>query len=150
MSGRAESRPLYEFLNSMNTENLIKELSFKAIRSGGAGGQHVNKVSSKIELTFDVENSNELSDEQKQTLLKKLTTRLTKENVLILFCDESRSQHRNKEIAIKRFLDVIKNGLKKVKPRKATKPSKSAIRKRLKSKKKRSEKKTNRQKPDLE
>ncbi|QCX40736.1 aminoacyl-tRNA hydrolase [Aureibaculum algae] len=134
----------------MNTENLIKELSFKAIRSGGAGGQHVNKVSSKIELTFDVENSNELTDEQKQLLLNKIANRLTKENVLILFCDESRSQHKNKEIAIKRFLEVIKNGLKKVKPRKATKPSKSAIRKRLKSKKKLSQKKTNRQKPDLE
>lgn len=134
----------------MNTENLIKELSIKAIRSGGAGGQHVNKVSSKIELTFDLVNSNELSDEQKHTLLIKLATRLTKDNVLILFCDESRSQHRNKEIAIKRFLELIKNGLKKVKPRKATKPSKSAIRKRLKSKKKRSEKKVNRQKPDLE
>ncbi|WP_117879962.1 alternative ribosome rescue aminoacyl-tRNA hydrolase ArfB [Aureibaculum luteum] len=134
----------------MNTENLIKELSFKAIRSGGAGGQHVNKVSSKIELTFDLENSSELTDEQKQLLLNKIANRLTKENVLILFCDESRSQHKNKEIAIKRFLEVIKNGLKKVKPRKATKPSKSAIRKRLKSKKKLSQKKTNRQKPDLE
>ena len=134
----------------MNTENLIKELSFKAIRSGGAGGQHVNKVSSKIELTFDLENSSELTDEQKQLLLNKIANRLTKENVLILFCDESRSQHKNKEIAIKRFLEVIKNGLKKVKPRKATKTSKSAIRKRLKSKKKLSQKKTNRQKPDLE
>ncbi len=134
----------------MNTENLIKELSFKAIRSGGAGGQHVNKVSSKIELTFDVENSNELSDAQKQLLLKKLANRLTKENVLILFCDESRSQHKNKEIAVKRFLEIIKNGLKKVKPRKATKPTRSAIRKRLKSKKKRAEMKVNRQKPDLD
>jgi len=134
----------------MNTENLIKELSFKAVRSSGAGGQHVNKVSSKIELTFDLENSNELTDEQKQLLLKKLETRLTKENVLILFCDESRSQHKNKEIAIKRFLELIKNGLKKPKPRKKTKPSKAAIRKRLKTKKKLSDKKANRKKPDLE
>ncbi len=134
----------------MNTENLIKELSFKATRSGGAGGQHVNKVSSKIELTFDVENSNAITDEQKQLLFKKLATKLTKDNVLILFCDESRSQHKNKEIAIKRFLDIIKIGLKKPKPRKATKPSKSAIRKRLKSKKRLSQKKINRQKPDLE
>lgn len=134
----------------MNTENLIKELSFKGIRSSGAGGQHVNKVSSKIELTFDLENSKVLSEEQKQLLLKKLANRLTKENVLILFCDESRSQHKNKEIAIKRFLEVIKNGLKKPKPRKKTKPSKAAIKKRLKSKKKRAEKKVNRQKPDLD
>ncbi|MDY7394792.1 alternative ribosome rescue aminoacyl-tRNA hydrolase ArfB [Aureibaculum sp. 2210JD6-5] len=134
----------------MNTENLIKELSFKAVRSGGAGGQHVNKVSSKIELTFDLANSDELSDEQKQVLKSKLETKLTKENVLILFCDESRSQHKNKEIAINRFLEIIKNGLKKPKPRKATKPSKAAIRRRLKTKKKRAEKKANRQKPDLE
>ncbi|MET2986264.1 alternative ribosome rescue aminoacyl-tRNA hydrolase ArfB [Aureibaculum conchae] len=134
----------------MNTENLVKELSFKAIRSSGAGGQHVNKVSSKIELTFDLENSNELTDEQKQLLLKNLANRLTKEKVFILFCDESRSQHKNKEIAIKRFLELIKNGLKKPKLRKKTKPSKAAIRKRLKTKKKLSEKKVNRQKPDLE
>lgn len=134
----------------MDIKNLIKELSFKGIRSSGAGGQHVNKVSSKIELTFDLENSTELNDEQKQLLLKNLATRLTKDNVLILFCDESRSQHKNKEIAIKRFLEVIKTGLIKPKPRKATKPSKSAIRKRLKSKKRRSEKKVNRRKPDVE
>ena len=134
----------------MDIENLIKELSFKAIRSSGAGGQHFNKVSSKIELTFDLENSNELTDEQKQILLKNLATRLTKENVLILFCDESRSQHKNKEIAIKRFLELIKDGLKKPKPRKKRKPSKAAIRKRLKSKKKLSDKKANRKKPYLE
>lgn len=134
----------------MNPENLIKELSFKAVRSSGAGGQHVNKVSSKIELTFDLENSIELTDEQKQLLLKKLETRLTKENVLILFCDERRSQHKNKEIVIKRFLEIIKNGLKKPKKRKKTKPSNTSIQKRLTSKKKLSEKKTNRQKLGLE
>ncbi|RPD96680.1 aminoacyl-tRNA hydrolase [Aureibaculum marinum] len=134
----------------MNIENLIKELSFKAVRSSGAGGQHVNKVSSKIELTFNIEGSGVLTEEQKAILLKKLSNRLTKENVLILFCDDSRSQHKNKEIAIERFLELIKTGLKKVKPRKATKPSKSAIRKRLKSKKRLSQKKANRQKPDLE
>ena len=134
----------------MNTDNLIKELSFKATRSGGAGGQHVNKVSSKIELTFDLENSTELTEDEKQILFKKLNNRLTKENVLILFSDESRSQHKNKELAIKRFLAIIKEGLIKPKSRKATKPSKSAIRKRLKSKKRISEKKANRQKPDLD
>lgn len=134
----------------MNIENLIKELSFKAVRSSGAGGQHVNKVSSKIELTFNIEGSGVLTEEQKAILLKKLSNRLTKENVLILFCDDSRSQHKNKEIAIERFLELIKTGLKKVKLRKATKPSKSAIRKRLKSKKRLSQKKANRQKPDLE
>ena len=134
----------------MDIEKLIKELSFKAIRSSGAGGQHVNKVSSKIELTFDLENSNELTDEQKQLLTKKLATKLSKENVLLLQCDESRSQHKNKEIAISRFLEVIKVGLHVPKKRKATKPTKTAIKKRLKSKKKLSEKKNTRKKPDLE
>ncbi len=133
----------------MNTENLIKELNFKAIRSGGPGGQHANKVSSKIELTFDVNASNELSDEQKQLLLKKIANRLTKENILILFCDENRSQHKNKEIVIKRFLEVIKEGLRKPKKRKATKPSKKSIQKRLDNKKKTSEKKSSRQKPSI-
>jgi ribosome-associated protein len=93
-------------------DKLIKELSFKATRSSGAGGQHVNKVSSKIELTFDIQNSQILSENQKQRLLKNLATRLTKENILMLFCDESRSQHKNKEIVTKRFLQIISNGLK--------------------------------------
>ena len=134
----------------MNIENLTKELSFKAVRSGGAGGQHVNKVSSKIELTFDIENSKILKEEQKILLLKNLSSRLTKENVLILFCDESRSQHKNKEIVIERFLKIIKNGLTIPKRRKPTKVSKSAIRKRLEKKKKLAFKKTLRQKPKLD
>ncbi|PQJ68593.1 peptide chain release factor-like protein, partial [Polaribacter butkevichii] len=91
----------------MNKENILKELSFKGIRSSGAGGQHVNKVSSKIELTFDLENSLSLSDNEKTLLKTKLSNKLTKENTLILFCDESRSQHRNKEVAIKRFLELL-------------------------------------------
>jgi len=138
----------------MNTENLIKELNFKAIRSSGPGGQHANKVSSKIELTFDLEKSTELIEEQKTLLSKNLANRLTKENILILFCDESRSQHKNKEIAIKRFLELIKNGLKKPRLRKATKPSKASVQKRLDSKKKTSIKKLSRsfrrKKPDLD
>ena len=115
----------------LDVQNLTKELKFKAIRSGGAGGQHVNKVSSKIELTFDIDGSNELSEGQKELLLKSLSSRLTKENVLILFCDESRSQHKNKEIVTERFLEIIKKGLKKPKSRKRTKPSKASIKKRL-------------------
>ncbi len=134
----------------MNKESLIKELSFKAIRSSGAGGQHVNKVSSKIELTFDLENSKEFSDEEKERLLKNLAIKLTKIHVLVLQCDESRSQHRNKEIVIDRFLDIITKALIVPKRRKKTKPSKGAIQKRLTSKKKHSEKKDSRKKPNLD
>ena len=133
----------------MSAEDLIKELKFKAIRSSGAGGQHVNKVSSKIELTFDVANSISLSEEEKELLYKNLATKLTKENVLILFCDESRSQHKNKEIAIERFLKLLTAGLTRPKKRRKTKPSKASIKKRLMGKKKLSEKKANRKKPDL-
>ncbi len=134
----------------MHIENLIKELTFKAIRSSGPGGQHANKVSSKIELTFDVNASKELSKEQKTLLLTSITTRLTKENILILFCDESRSQHKNKKIVIDRFLSILKKGLIQPKKRKATKPSKASIKKRLDNKKKTSVKKLSRKKPDLE
>ena len=133
----------------MKPENLIKELKFKAVRSSGAGGQHVNKVSSKIELFFDLQNSNELTDQEKELLLQKLQNKLTKEGVLMLQCDESRSQHKNKEIVINRFLQVIANGLKVPKKRKATKPSKSSIQKRLDKKKKTAFKKAFRRKPEL-
>lgn len=133
----------------MNIEKLIKELNFKATRSSGAGGQHVNKVSSKIELFFDVENSAEFSEEQKKLLLKNLVTRLTKENILLLTCDESRSQHKNKELVIKRFLEIITQGLIIPKKRKPTKPSKSSIRKKAENKKKTSFKKVLRKKPKL-
>jgi ribosome-associated protein len=134
----------------MNTELMIKELKFKAVRSGGAGGQHVNKVSSKIELTFDLENSESLSEEEKALLIQKLKSKLTKENVLLLQCDESRSQHKNKEIAIDRFLNFISGGLKVQKPRKETKPSKSSIVKRLEKKKKQAFKKVLRNKTNFE
>ncbi|WP_237276550.1 alternative ribosome rescue aminoacyl-tRNA hydrolase ArfB [Tenacibaculum ovolyticum] len=134
----------------MNAHELIKELKFKAIRSSGAGGQHVNKVSSKIELTFDLENSKELSENQKEILLKKLTNRLTKDNILILFSDETRSQHKNKELAIKRFLEIITQGLKRQKIRRVTKPSKSSVRKKAENKKRQASKKLLRKKPSLE
>ncbi len=133
----------------MNAENLIKELTFKAVRSSGAGGQHVNKVSSKIELIFDLLNSKEFNEEEKELLYKNLKTKLTKESQLILKCDESRSQHKNKEMAIKRFLEIIAKGLRIPKKRKPSKPTKSSIQKRLKKKKKQAYKKAFRKKPEL-
>ena len=134
----------------MNFELLLPELSFKAIRSSGSGGQHVNKVSSKVELQFNLKNSKVLSDKQKERLLTSLKTRLTKDKILVLQCDETRSQHKNKVLVIQRFIDLITKGLKVPKKRKATKVPTSAIKKRLKSKRIQSERKASRKKPDFE
>ncbi len=134
----------------MDKERIIQELKFKAIRSSGAGGQHVNKVSSKVELIFDLENSTALSEKEKARIGKKLNTRLTKENVLLLQCDANRSQHKNKEEVIARFLDVLKEALKVPRRRRKTKPTRAAVEKRLRSKRKDALKKANRQKPDPE
>ena len=134
----------------MNREQLFTELSFKAVRSSGAGGQNVNKVSSKVVLTFDIPKSQGLSEEEKTLLANNLSSRLTSENVLILNCDEDRSQLKNKEIVIKRFFELLKKGLFVPKERKATKIPKSVIRKRIKDKKNISEVKKNRRKPDFQ
>ncbi len=131
-------------------EAIFHELTFKAIRSSGAGGQHVNKVSSKVELTFNILESSVLTDLQKIRLTTKLEHRLTKESILILQCGESRSQHKNKELVIKRFLDLITTGLIIPKRRIATKIPKAVIRKRLKGKHKQSDKKANRRKLDID
>jgi len=129
----------------LNTIVIIQECIFKAVRSSGAGGQHVNKVSSKIELSFDLLNSKGLSEYEKTLLQRKL--KLSKEGFLLLQCSESRSQHKNKDLAIKRFLSLLKKNLIIPKRRIPTKTPKSVIRKRLKNKKHQSDKKTNRQKP---
>ncbi|MBI3510067.1 MAG: aminoacyl-tRNA hydrolase [Bacteroidetes bacterium] len=121
--------------------NLVCEATMKATRSGGAGGQHVNKVSSRMELYFDVRNSKLLSEEQKNILLEKLASRLTEEGILRLTEDGSRSQFENKENLIGKFYSLLENALKPVKKRKKTKLPKSVKEKRLQSKKKKSEKK---------
>lgn len=134
----------------MDRAKIIQELKFKAVRSSGAGGQHVNKVATKIELSFDINASDALSDPEKERVVLQLGHRLTKENILHLQCDESRSQHKNKALVIKRFLEVLTEALKVPKKRKATKPSKASVEKRLKHKKKAAQKKANRTKPDLD
>lgn len=128
---------------------LLTELNFKAIRSSGAGGQHVNKTSSKIELTFSLKDSNVFDDDQKALLTSNLKARLTKDSLLILQCDESRSQHKNKEIAIDRFLEMINQALIVPKKRKKTKVPNAVKLKRLATKKQTSEKKANRKPPEI-
>ena len=88
----------------LNKEQIHRELQFKAVRSGGAGGQHVNKVSTKVELSFAIPSSEGLSDAEKERILLKLKSRLNNEGVLVLKCDEARSQHKNKVLVVKRFL----------------------------------------------
>lgn len=134
----------------MNTDKIINELHFKAIRSSGAGGQHVNKVASKIELSFNLTNSYALSDSEKQLLKTKLASKLTKENVLIIFCEATRSQHRNKNIAIQRFLTLLKANLQRPKKRRPTKPTKASVKRKLENKKRVSLKKALRKKPKPE
>ena len=133
----------------MEIPKIITELHYKAVRSSGAGGQNVNKVSSKVVLSFDLRNSQALSDEEKLLIETNLASRLTADLVLILQCDEDRSQFKNKEIVTKRFLDLIKKGLFVPKIRKATKVPKSVIKKRIKDKKNLSDLKKSRRKPDF-
>ncbi|MCO6500044.1 MAG: aminoacyl-tRNA hydrolase [Vicingus serpentipes] len=125
-------------------EDLHKEVSYRTSRSGGAGGQNVNKVATKVELLFDVNNSIVLSERQKLTILNKLKNRISAEGILSLQCDETRSQLKNKELVFLRFVKLIKETLKPVKKRIPTKPSKSAIQKRLSAKKKQADKKDSR------
>ncbi len=131
----------------MDEQLLIQEAEYKAVRSSGAGGQNVNKVSSKVELHFKLEETQALSNEEKQRALKKLASRLTNSGELILQCDESRSQHKNKELVTRRFLTLVKESLIKPKVRKKTKTPRAAKLKRLREKKKLSEKKATRKDP---
>lgn len=133
----------------MDAKIVFAELQFKAVRSSGAGGQNVNKVSSKVVLSFDLKNSKAFSEEEKLRLEIKLYSRLTADQILILNCDEDRSQLKNKAIVTKRFLDIITAGLVIPKIRKPTKIPKSVIRKRIKDKKSLSDIKKNRRKPDF-
>ncbi|WP_125722226.1 alternative ribosome rescue aminoacyl-tRNA hydrolase ArfB [Flavobacterium ustbae] len=134
----------------MEIEKIISELNFKAVRSSGSGGQNVNKVSSKVVLNFDLNASQALSDEEKLLLQENISARLTSENILILNCDEDRSQLKNKEIVTKRFLEIIKKGLYVPKVRKATKIPKAVIKKRIKDKKNVSDLKQSRRKPNID
>lgn len=133
----------------MDKIQLQSEIQYKAVRSSGAGGQNVNKVSSKVVLSFDLKNTQGLNEEQKQLVTTQLQTRLTADGILNLSCDEDRSQLRNKELVTKRFFELVKKALIVPKERKPTKIPKGVIRKRIKDKKSASEVKKNRRKPDF-
>ncbi len=124
------------------TSNLIKdEFVFTTSRSGGPGGQLVNKVSSKVMLRWDISNSSKLNDDEKAILLQKLKSRLVQGGVLLIVSQESRSQHDNKQAAIDKLEELLKEAFKKKKKRRPTKATKSSHQRRLTEKKKASEKK---------
>jgi ribosome-associated protein len=130
-------------------DTILSEIQYKAVRSSGPGGQNVNKVSSKIILSFELSNSKGLTDEEKEWLITKLGKKLTQENVLLLTCEEGRSQLKNKETATKKLFDLLEKTLEKPKIRKGTKIPKSVKEKRLKEKKTNAEIKSSRRKLDF-
>jgi ribosome-associated protein len=127
---------------------LFNELDFTASRSSGPGGQNVNKVNSKIGVKFDVIHSQILSEAEKATILKNLSGYLTKDGILMISSQDKRSQLENKQTVIQKLDKMMAKAFEKKKIRKATKASKSAIEKRINSKKLNAEKKKWRQKPD--
>ncbi len=128
----------------IKTEELIGEFQFRMSRSGGKGGQNVNKVSSRVELFWNVNQSLVFRAEEKQRISTQLANRINKDGFLQIVSDEDRSQLRNKQNAINRIIFLIKESLKVEKPRKKTKPGKAAMARRLDEKKKQSLKKINR------
>jgi ribosome-associated protein len=131
----------------LNAGVLGSEFDFTTSRSSGPGGQNVNKVNSKVTLKFSIPQSNILTQEEKEVLLQKLHTRITTEGVLLLTSQDKRSQLENKDAVIQKFNLLLKKAFEKKKARKATRPSKTSVKKRIQSKKEHSEKKKWRQKP---
>ncbi|HEY9195427.1 MAG TPA: alternative ribosome rescue aminoacyl-tRNA hydrolase ArfB [Mucilaginibacter sp.] len=129
---------------NLNKTDLQKEVIFKTSRSGGKGGQNVNKVSSKVELLFDVSHSLLFNDEEKQLLLTRLQNRFNKDALVQVICDEERSQYLNKEKAIERLMAILSKALEVQKKRKPTRVSKAAKAARLDNKKRHSAKKESR------
>ena len=134
----------------IRNRGLESEMEFQTSRSGGPGGQHANKVSSKVELRFKVGSSELLNDDEKQRIRKYLAHKLTKSDELLIESREARSQHRNKQMAVERFYAMVEWALKPRKKRKKTRPTKASVERRLKKKKAIKEKKQNRKSPGME
>jgi ribosome-associated protein len=122
-------------LTNEQKEKLIGELIFTSSRSSGPGGQHVNKVNTKIELRFRIVDSVVLSIEQKSLLFKKLSKKLTLEGELLVTAQNDRSQLKNKELSIAKFFEIIDKALKPRKRRVPTKPTLTSIKNRMEEKK---------------
>lgn len=141
---------LYFYRMKTREETLLAEATVKTSRSGGKGGQNVNKVSTKVELVFDVAASSLFSEREKERLLRKLAEKLDSEGLLHVVSQASRSQADNKATALEKLAKLLENALKEPKKRVATKPKKSSVEQRLNSKKKTGEiKKLRGRKPDF-
>jgi len=129
-----------------NLSDLIigDEIEFNFIRSSGSGGQNVNKVSSKVQLKWNVDNSLIFSDFQKNKIKKFLKNKINKDGFLIIESEEYREQFKNRQDSIEKLKTLINLSLLKEKPRKKTKPTKASEEKRIKDKKKKAEKKRSR------
>jgi ribosome-associated protein len=128
----------------MDITQLEKEVSYTAVASSGPGGQHANKVATKVLLEFDIENSLAFAKGEHSRILEALTSQLTKENLLKISCQESRSQAKNKELAFAKLVKLLKKAATPKKVRRKRVVPASVKRKRLNDKKKHSEKKANR------
>jgi|SRR5690606_16302704 len=133
-------------IKRIDPDLLLPFVQFQTSRSGGAGGQHVNKVETKVTLLFDIAAATLFSEEEKVRLRKQLSNRLQSEGLLQISSQETRSQLRNKEFALRKLVELLSDALKTEKPRKATKPSKAAVQKRLDAKRQQSLRKINRKK----
>lgn len=137
---------MFMLKESLRNRNFETELSFSASRSSGPGGQHVNKVSTKMELRFHVTNSLLLSQEEKDLIVGKLAKRINQEGELVLVSQSERTQLKNKEKVIEKFYDLLAKALTPRKKRKPTKPTAAAKEKRLEEKRLNAEKKERRKK----
>lgn len=130
----------------IKAKDFSTEFSFTASRSSGPGGQNVNKVSTKVELRFNVADSNLLTEDEKELIKAKLNKKINNENELVIVCQSERSQFRNKEKVIEKFILLMEKVLIPKIKRKTTKPSKAALKKRMESKRLQAEKKELRKK----
>lgn len=131
-------------------QNLLPNITFKASRSGGKGGQNVNKVSSKVELNFDYQSSAVFDIDEKELLKRKFSSKMTSDGLIQVVSEEERSQYLNKERTLQKLIILLKNALHKNPVRRATKPKRAAIEKRLSNKYMRAMKKISRRKGDFD